>query len=66
MARIKINDLPKDQKVSKKEMARVIGGDWYSSYAMDYGQSAYAPPPLSSAEAGQAWLTTPAGQMWLA
>ena len=26
MARIKINDLPKDQKISKDEMKRVYGG----------------------------------------
>jgi hypothetical protein len=30
MARIKIKDLPKDQKISKEEMKKVHGGGWIS------------------------------------
>ncbi|MBN1292859.1 MAG: hypothetical protein JXB48_13545 [Candidatus Latescibacteria bacterium] len=32
MARIKINDLPKDQKVSRDEMKKIRGGLMYLTY----------------------------------
>jgi len=38
MARIKIKDLPKDQKISKKEMKSVLGG-FYLTASYSDGES---------------------------
>ncbi|MBW2062586.1 MAG: hypothetical protein JRI95_13640 [Deltaproteobacteria bacterium] len=35
MARIKIKDLPKDQKISKGEMKKVMGGAFFTSLTQD-------------------------------
>ena len=35
MARIKIKDLPKDQKISKGEMKKVMGGVFFTSLTQD-------------------------------
>ncbi|MBW1709593.1 MAG: hypothetical protein JRG97_03310 [Deltaproteobacteria bacterium] len=39
MARIKIKDLPKDQKISKEELKRVYGGAAYLIYGGTEGES---------------------------
>jgi hypothetical protein len=39
MARIKFNDLPKDQKISKEELKRIRGGVLYTSPSVRYFKS---------------------------
>ena len=35
--RIKINDLPKDKKISREEMKKVMGGKWWSIFTAPIG-----------------------------
>ncbi|MBN1291670.1 MAG: type VI secretion system tube protein Hcp [Candidatus Latescibacteria bacterium] len=52
MARIKISDLPKDQKISRKEMMKVIGGSTGLSGLQDFTLAKYldaSTPDLFSA-----------------
>ena len=52
MARIKISDLPKDQKISRQEMMQVLGGSTGPSGLQDFTVTKYfdaASPNLFSA-----------------
>ena len=44
MARIKIKDIPKEKKISKKEMKRVMGGSYYSTQGVIINNSHYVNP----------------------
>jgi hypothetical protein len=59
MARIKIKDLPKDQKISMEEMKRVLGG------SDPYGPPRYPRPPYTPVRPGSISVGGGFGSPWV-